>query len=289
MRNTLWTPIRRRHLLAILALGLLLGIYVFLEPHWLKVRRYTIAGPDVPPAFDGKTIAFVSDIHHGPYLSQERVEGLVEKVNRLEPDLILFGGDYVHRDPKYILPCFEALQGIHAPLGVFGVLGNHDHWEDAGLTRKCMMESGIEPIDNRGAWVLASGDRIRIGGVGDLWEDSQDLEAAVGDASEDDFVVLLSHNPDYVEEIDSKRVDLVLSGHTHGGQVSLFDLWAPLVPSRYGQKYRTGMVETDSTRVIVCNGVGTIAPPVRFWARPDILLITLVRGRSEQREENTGD
>ncbi|MGB9594408.1 MAG: metallophosphoesterase, partial [Anaerolineae bacterium] len=92
-----------------------------------------------------------------------------------------------------------------------------------------------------------------------------------------DFVILLSHNPDYAERLITRDIDLMLSGHTHGGQVTLFGLWAAAVPSAYGQKYRGGFVRTEHTLVYVTTGVGTITPPVRFWARPEVVLITLER------------
>jgi predicted MPP superfamily phosphohydrolase len=269
---------RRRRILLLVSLCSLAALYVLLEPRWLKMRRFTITDPDVPPAFDGVRIVFASDIHHGPYFSAARVRRLVDRVNGLDPDVILLGGDYVHRDPKYIQPSIAELAAFDAPFGVFAVLGNHDHWEGAEETRARLREAGITIIENRAQWLSSSEERIRIGGVGDLWEDTQDLRATVDEAGEDDFVILISHNPDYVEKVTSNKVDLVLSGHTHGGQVTLFGLWAPLVPSKYGQKYRSGLVETEYTRVIVSNGVGTITPPVRFWARPDIVLITLERG-----------
>ena len=111
----------------------------------------------------------------------------------------------------------------------------------------------------------------------DLWEGTQDLEATTQDALADDFVILVSHNPDYAEHMDTDRVDLVLNGHTHGGQVTFFGLWAPFVPSEFGQKYRSGVVQTGSTIVVISNGIGTITPPVRFFARPEIVLVVLER------------
>jgi hypothetical protein len=140
-----------------------------------------------------------------------------------------------------------------------------------------MVEAGIEWINNRAVWVERAGQRIKVGGVGDLWEGSQDLTATIEDVTEDDFVVLVSHHPDYVETINTRKVDLAFAGHTHGGQVTLFGLWAPFVPSAYGQKYRSGVVETGLTTVIVSNGIGTIPPPVRFFARPEIVLVHLNR------------
>jgi predicted MPP superfamily phosphohydrolase len=259
----------RKYIIIIIALLL---AYTFIEPYWLKTKTYTIASPEVPASFQKTKIVFLSDIHHGPFFSVKRLRKLVEKVNRLGPDIILLGGDYVHRAPKYIAPCFRELSGLNAPLGVYGVLGNHDYWEDPELTRKCMTEAGIRLIDNRAHWVEKSGKRIKIGGVGDYYYDIQDLEPTIAGTTKEDFVILVTHNPDYVEEISTNKVDLVFAGHTHGGQVTFFGLWAPLIPSQYGQKYRTGLLSIGEMRVIVTNGIGTITPPVRFFARPQIVV-----------------
>jgi predicted MPP superfamily phosphohydrolase len=140
-----------------------------------------------------------------------------------------------------------------------------------------MQAAGIVVLDNHAEWIVLGEERIRIGGVGDLWEDSQDLSATTDGVQDDDFVILLSHNPDYVEDIRTGAIDLVLSGHTHGGQLTLFGLWAPIVPSRFGQKYRSGIVRTPFTTAIISNGIGTITPPLRLFARPEIILIRLRR------------
>ena len=139
--------------------------------------------------------------------------------------------------------------------------------------------AGIKWINNGAQWVSRNGQRIKIGGVGDLWEGCQDITPTIADTTEEDFVILVSHNPDYVETKTTRAVDLVLSGHTHDGQVTFFGLWAPFVPSLYGQKYRTGMVDTPFTTIITSNGIGTIPPPIRFFARPEIVLIHLQRGQ----------
>lgn len=268
---------RKRSCLVALAIPIVFIAYAFLEPYWLAVREVRFAHPDVPEAFDGMRIAFLTDIHHGPYFALERVTGAVRRANQLQPDIVLLGGDYVHRDAQFIRPCFAELSNLEPELGTFGVLGNHDHWEDAVLTSHSMIEAGIEWINNRSVWVAKDGQRIKIGGVDDLWEGIQNLEATTADAHADDFVILVSHNPDYVEQMDTEKVDLVFSGHTHGGQVTFFGLWAPFVPSEFGQKYRTGVVQTGSTTVVISNGIGTIAPPLRFFARPEIVLVVLER------------
>jgi predicted MPP superfamily phosphohydrolase len=252
------------------------GIYPFLEAKWCRLVRRTIAVPNLPAAFRGTTAAVVSDVHHGPFVPLVYVRHIVEMTNALNPDLVLLIGDYVHRHPRYIAPGIEALGKLKADLGRFAVLGNHDHWESAPESRQALSESGISQADNTGFWIERGGARLRVCGIGDLWTDHQDLPAALGDASKRDAVILLSHNPDFAEKLRDDRVGLMLSGHTHGGQVVMPGYGAPIVPSRFGQKYLHGLVRGPACQVFVTRGVGTAGPPVRFLCRPEIVLITLV-------------
>lgn len=248
-------------------------IYIFIEPYLIQICEDEIFDTDIPEEFNGFKIIFIADIHHGPYFSTERVRNVVSTINNIKPDIILLGGDYVHRDKKYINPCFEELSLLKAKYGVFGVLGNHDHWESAELTRFNMKQSGINILDNTGYWIRINTDSIKICGVGDLWEDQQEIEQITENVLIEDFVILVSHNPDFAEELKTNKIDLMLSGHTHGGQVTFFGLWAPFLPSN--QKYRTGLVKNDNVTVLITNGIGTITPPVRFFARPQINIIIL--------------
>ncbi|HZK18794.1 MAG TPA: metallophosphoesterase, partial [Clostridia bacterium] len=210
---------------------LLIGLlaYTLVEPHRLEVKEVDVVDMDIPTEFNGFTIAFMTDIHHGPFFSDKRVRALVKRVNELNPDIILLGGDYIHRDAKFIEPCFAELAFLKADYGKFGVLGNHDHWEDGGRVKECMKNAEITPLDNQAEWIHKNNERIKIGGVGDMWTDTQDIAPTINDVSVEDFVILLSHNPDYAETITTDKIDLVLSGHTHGGQVTFFGLWAPLI------------------------------------------------------------
>ncbi len=281
---------RRRWLQALLALLVVivaLLAYGYAETYWIELQEYQLADADVPGAFDGTRIVLVTDIHRGPFLSQDRVRSLVERVNALEPDLIVLGGDYVYLDTKYAASCFAELENLQAPLGCFAVLGNHDYgdYEEGhggpAPVIQAIEDAGITLLRDQGVWLEKEGERIRIGGVSDFSVDTPHFAPALEESGKDDFVVLVSHNPDYAEELPVGAVDLVLSGHTHGGQLTLFGLWAPYVPSEYGQKYRTGVVTTEATTVIVSNGVGTSTiPPIRLFARPQIVLITLHSGAS---------
>ncbi|OWK36243.1 metallophosphoesterase [Fimbriiglobus ruber] len=260
---------------AIAALPLGGVCYGFAESNDLRVDRQTISIPRLPAAFRGLTVAFLTDIHHGPYISKEYVSGVVRTTRLLNPDLVLLGGDYSHRDVKYIAPCFEILSHLTAPFGVYGVLGNHDYKDGLQETREGFRSANIEELTNRGVWLTRGGERFRLAGVDDLWMGDPQLAPALGDARPTDACLLLSHNPDFVETITDRRVGLVLSGHTHGGQVVLPGAGAPIVPSRYGAKYAHGLVEAPATKVYVSSGIGVSVLPVRANCRPEITLITL--------------
>lgn len=255
---------------------LLLGVYVFVEPFLLQTIHLEITHPDIPDSFDGFSMVFLTDIHHGPFFSQKRVVRLVNKVNALTPHIVLLGGDYVHRyDTKHIYSFYSEISKLVADFGVYAVMGNHDYWMSEELSVEQMSENNIPLLRNDGVWIEYQQDRIYLGGVDDLMAGHPDVQMTIQDVEDDVFTLLISHHPDVVEMQSTKGVDWVLSGHTHGGQVTLFGLWAPVIPSSYGQKYRSGLVQKGDTSVFISNGVGTITPPVRFFARPQIIYITL--------------
>ncbi|GAK52778.1 metallophosphoesterase [Candidatus Moduliflexus flocculans] len=252
--------------------------YVFFEPYWLKITTIPHVSPDIPSGFDGAKIVFLTDIHHGRFFPMPRLQKMVKTVNALQPDIVLFGGDYYQWNKKYIEPCFAELAKIDAPLGKFGVFGNHDYLENfLAVATPARIRAEIQPLDNQAYWVMRGGDRIKIGGVGDWQESSQDLRPTVQDATEGDFVLLVSHNPEYAEFIRTRKIDLVFSGHTHGGQMTLFGFWAPAPFMHFGLKYKRGLVHAPCTDVFISNGIGVTGLPVRFFARPEIVVLTLSR------------
>ncbi len=245
---------------------------MLIEPYWIETKEVKIQSDQIPAQFDGKKIVFLSDIHSGPNFSQERVDSLVNQVNAMDPDLILLGGDYIDDDSEYIQPTFASLSKLKAPLGVYAVLGNKDPQD---YTLNAIPQYGITYIGNKGTWIEENGSRIRLGGVGDYNNGAQIQSATTSVVTPQDFVILLTHNPDYFPKVNKSKVDLVLSGHTHGGQVTFFGLWAPTTHSDYGNKYRTGVINEKNSTLIVSNGIGTTILPLRFFARPQIILIEL--------------
>ena len=200
--------------------------------------------PNLPPPFRGTTVALLADVHHGPYVPLDYIRHVVRMTNALRPDIVALAGDYVHpgrpTTSRRGSPSWASWRPAWAGSRC---RGNHDNREYAPITRDALAEAKLPDLNNTGVWLERRGARLRIGGVGDLWTDRQDLGAALGDATLDDAVILLSHNPDFVESIRDRRVGLVLSGHTHGGQVVVPGFGAPIVPSQYGQKYLHGLVQ----------------------------------------------
>lgn len=261
-----------------IGLLLILAYGIFIEPYRIQYKTIDFQSADIPAPFEDFKIIFLTDIHHSKVFPIERIEKLVNKVNTLEPDLILLGGDYAFDGEEYIEPCFEALANLRAKYGVYGVFGNHDHWDGIDTARQSMQNAGITSLENQSYWIGINGSRIKLGGVGDSWEGEQNLEVTANDVSEEDFVILVSHNPDIAEKITDDRIDLVLSGHNHGGHISFFGLWAPIVPSGYGSKYLTGVKKFEHTTVIISNGIGVSTyPPIRLFARPQVYSIQLSR------------
>ena len=219
-----------------------------------------------------------SDIHHGPFTNLDYVTSVVRTTLALQPDLVVLGGDYSLRERKYIRPCLDVFAALRAPMGVYGVLGNHDYWHGEGDTKEGLKAAKVTELTNAGVWLKRGSDRVRLAGVDDLWTGRVDVRAALGDATRNDACLLVSHNPDLAETLRDPRVGLVLSGHTHGGQVVFPTGGVPWIPSRYGQKYLRGLVEAPETRVYVSRGLGTSGVPVRIGSRPEINLITLTAG-----------
>ena len=240
-----------------------------------RVKRYTVESDRLPAAFDGCRVAFVSDIHYPSLFNARRLERLVASLSDIHPDLLLLGGDYVTSDDS-IKALFSALETVGARYGTYAVLGNHER-RNGGLVASSMREHGIILLSDSIACVDAAGGELFIAGVRDSFSCDSVMLQRVDAIADDAFVILLAHTPDYAER-SSVEVDVVLSGHTHGGQVSLFGLYTPVRNSVYGRRFLSGRnVATSGTIVITTNGVGTSRKKVRFCVPSEVVLLTLKR------------
>lgn len=279
------TALTRRHLLRLAALTVAGGATAaaggagwarWVEPGWLTLVRVQVPIAGLPAAFDGFRIALLSDLHLYPHTTLEYVSHAVEVVRSLDADVAVLTGDFVYQNAEAVFDLAAVLATLDARQGVFGVLGNHDYWTNAAVVRAGLREAGVSLLENRGIALTSGRDRIYLAGVDDYWSGTPDLAAALSSAPSGVPVVLLSHEPDPVDEYGwDGRVALQLSGHSHGGQVRLPGIGAPVLPV-YGRKYDMGLNRAGSAWVYTTRGVGVIGPPVRLNCPPEVTEVTLV-------------
>lgn len=227
-------------------------------------------------ALDGLRIAFLSDLHAGSFMSGDDLLRICERVARLEPDLVLFGGDLINTRERELLLLRDGLRVLKPRLGMFAVPGNHDHFwgADLGLWKGFLRDHRVEVLINRGVRVPVGDGSLWICGVDDLTEGRPDLRRALDGRHDDEPTILLSHHPDFFFEAAAAGVDLTLSGHTHGGQIRVRGK-APIHHSKFG--YEQGWFREGNARLYVGRGVGVTVLPIRIDAPPEIPIVTLVR------------
>ncbi|WP_127111661.1 metallophosphoesterase [Shimia sediminis] len=284
-----------RGLLAVVVTALLSGIYTFfIEPALrLRVKRWRIRRSDwtAPPL----KIAVLADLHVGePHVGLDRIRRIVERTNALGADVILLLGDFAagHRfisTPVRIADLAPVLGELAAPNGVFGVLGNHDWWDDLSAQRrgggpnlyaKALEAHGIPILSNSalklhqaGIWLAGLEDQLALSKGAGRFTGLDDLPATLAQITDDAPVVLMAHEPDIFPQVPA-RVALTLSGHTHGGQVRLFG-WSPIVPSRFGNRFAYGHVHEEGRDLVVSGGIGCSIMPVRLGVVPEITVIEI--------------
>ncbi len=248
----------------------------------LAVKEWTVAHADWPKSAKPLRIGIMTDIHAvEPWMPAARVGDIVERLNRLRPDLIVLLGDYVNalklRFHSALVPVAEwtaALKELHAPLGVFAVLGNHDHWSgEAPAIRRSFEKVGIHLLENSAVRVRRGEHRFWIAGLGDQLAEADDLAGTLSQVNGTEPAILLCHEP-YIFKAIPSRIALTLAGHTHGGQVYVPFIGRPAIQPQYAE-YAYGHIEESGRHMIVSSGLGLSGYPVRFLVPPEIALVTL--------------
>lgn len=236
-----------------------------------QVTEYELKLEGWPKEFSGLTIVQISDLHYGKYLSKDYLKAVLEKAKSLKPDLYALTGDFINFK-KDVPPMRGLLKGFKAPLGVYAVLGNHDHGADpAGLTQ-ALKEDGIRVLDNEVIIHRKKGKRLALMGAAELWFGNRDVSAIR--KAQADAKILLAHHPDHFYLAKETNTAIQISGHCHGGQIC-FPLIGPLiVPSSQGRKYAGGFYKEKNSVLFVTNGIGCY-PPVRTLCPPEIVKLTL--------------
>ena len=263
----------------------------------IEVRAETLALPAWPKSLSGLRLAVIADLHAGsPQIDEERIERIVDRVNRESVDLVALLGDYIDTEvalSEWIEPerIAQRLGQLQARLGVYAVLGNHD-WAHAGArmcaalrdARITLLENQAVAVDarrmharaaaGRSAAARRAGAAFWIAGLGDLMKRTADLEGTLAQVPLGQPVLLFSHNPDVFPRVP-ESVALTLSGHTHGAQVDIPVLRDRLTPSRFGARYTGGHIEEGGRHLYVSDGIGTSRLPIRFRAKPEIPVLEL--------------
>jgi predicted MPP superfamily phosphohydrolase len=252
------------------------GFYV--EPRWIQSPEVEVRLSELPAGFEGARIALISDLHVGPHFGLADVRRVGDAVNALQPDAVVLLGDFVARDPADAAVVSEGLAHLTPPLGVYAVLGNHDQWVDTNQVSFLLSRGNVRVLRNNGLPLERRGDRLWLAGIEDIRTGRPNPRAALAGARPGDRKILLAHNPMAVRGAAPLGVDLVLAGHTHGGQVQL-PLIGPLVLPIRDRSLAQGLVSTAGTQIYVTRGVGVGTPPVRLGSRPEIPVVVLRRAR----------
>lgn len=241
-----------------------------------RVKTYHFVSEDLPPAFDGFRIAFATDFHYESRFNRKRLPALVEAVRSVSPDVLLLGGDYRGREGGDVGELFRALEKVDAPFGTYAVMGNHERGENDSLVRVAMKETGVKLLEHVADTISRNGERIIVVGIRNPFDLSRNGVSPTLSLKPEDFVIMITHTPDYVEDVDISNTDLALAGHTHGGQVSLFNKWSPAKFSKYGNRFLTGMKHNSAgIPVIISNGIGTSRKDIRLFTPSEIVLVIL--------------
>jgi uncharacterized protein len=243
------------------------------EPFMLSIERQDIYLRRLPKALDGLRIVHLSDFHFGPLVNPAHLERAVQAANELRPDLIALTGDYISNERIYAAPCAEVVGRLRARYGVFAVMGNHDHWTDAELITDLFRAEGIQVLLNEGLHIDIRGESFWLAGVDDTMVGLEDLPLAMAGAKDCELKILLAHNPIILRRAARADVDLVLSGHTHGGQVTLRP-----EKSRSGRPRRRllrGLGRRGNTQIYVTRGLGTVVLPIRYGCPPEVSVLDL--------------
>lgn len=253
-----------------------------IERHWIETREITIQIRNLPEEFRGFRIAQLADFHYGEFSEPTFIRAAVAQTNALKPDLVTLTGDFVSAGPmveriskQFGHHCAELLQKLQCPQR-FSVLGNHDAMVGEAAIADALNSHGLNLLQNRAMPIERGGSRIWLAGVGDVMIGHADVAKALPKtaARDKEPVILMAHEPDFADVAARYPVDLMLSGHTHGGQVRI-PFMPPLNLPPLGEKYVEGRFVLGNLQLYVNRGIGTVGLPFRFLCPPEITLITL--------------
>lgn len=276
--------INRRQFLALTGLAAAGGViaassYVSAhnEVEQLVIEKISLPIDGLSPALEGFTIAVLADFHVYPFTSIELVREAVVKTNALKPDLTVLLGDYVWHEVEVIDELAPVLANLNAKYGVFAATGNHDYWTDINVISAAMKNAGLPLSKNEGVPIPAGNGALYLAILDDGWSGQPDLRATMGRHTPDTTTVLIAHEPDLADRYAADpRIQLQLSGHSHGGQIRFPGVGAIILPY-LGWKYDMGLYQVSDMWLYTNRGLGVTNIPARLNCAPEITEITLFR------------
>lgn len=243
-----------------------------------RIKKYTIYSEQLPDSFDGFRIAFASDFHYESRFNRKRFPGLLKALQATEADVLLLGGDYRGRNGGNLTELFDLLHTFRPPYGTYGVMGNHENNTNYEIVKEEMKRTGIHLLEHEVDTLWKENEYILLCGIRNPFDLKQNGVSPTLNLHPDDYVIMLVHTPDYAEDTDISNTDLVLAGHTHGGQVSFFKRYTPAHFSKYGTRFMTGLKHNSAgIPVIITNGIGTSRKDIRLFTPSEIVLVTLYK------------
>lgn len=266
-----------------------LGAYTFLgslhsiyDRDEYKFDRVTLPVRNLPPQLDGLTISMISDIHSGMYMLERDMEMYAEVVNGLNADMIFMPGDFVTSKDSEMLPLVKAFSGLKSKYGTYTCLGNHDFFANPAYVTKKLRDIGMKVLRNQTEELDLNGAKLMLSGVDDGVH-ANFPKVSYEASSLNTARILLCHKPYFLEKAVAGNFDLMLSGHTHGGQIVLLDVFgAKVTPAALVSPYISGRYKLGDTLMYVSRGVGTIGLPIRVNCPPEITLFTLRMKKSHE-------
>lgn len=257
---------------------ILIGIWgFFIEPNLIKIEKISLKIKDLPSSFENIKIAHLTDLHSKKFGKKE--EKILKILAQLNPDFIFITGDIIDWETYDFESCQRFWKALSKDYQgrIFGVYGNHEHRNrNFRKLNDFFRESQIEILNNESRKLIKKGDFIYLIGVDDPHLGYDDLEKAMEKVKEDAPRILLAHSPEIFRKVKDKNIDLVLVGHTHGGQINLPILGNLILPLKYDKKYKRGLFFENSTYMYVNRGIGETFLPIRINSFPEIILIKLI-------------
>jgi predicted MPP superfamily phosphohydrolase len=256
------------------------GWGVLVRRRWVRVRHLTVPVSGLPSAFEGYRIAQLSDLHVGSFCSRERAATWVERANALEPDLVALTGDYATSGTRFHADIATTLSALRARDGVLAVMGNHDYYDEGQPLLSLLDAAGILVLHNQAHALRREDQELLFAGVDDFYTRRANVEVTMQAVGTRRPVVVLAHDPLHFDALADAGAAVVLSGHTHAGQLAVPFLARSLNIARILNPYHAGEARRGDATLVISAGLGTTGPPLRLGAAPEILMVQLVAGAS---------